>query len=264
MSQENGTHQMETLYNREALTAALRDLAAGSEYARGVLDVLSLLGLVAPQGERSVPTGKVPRMVLDSLRAHLQDGVTVGLRWDDLDADGLRGVDVLRAIEEARREAVPDPTPGRVVRVAQAVIKAHRDGEDLYLMQYDRHAGRFQPIGGKQDPADPDLHATLRREMAEELGLSHPPGPEACTLHLLHADWRTTILSPTYGILTAYSINLFHVGAIRFPIATDGETRWLRREEIVVGRAEDGRAVSQVYPEVLGLSRMDGLPPGVA
>ncbi len=251
--------------DRAALSAVLATLTPRSAYARGVLDLLHVLGLVRSGEDGASPADEVAAMVLDSLRAHLADGVPVGLPWGDLDAGGLRGVDVLRAIEAARLNAVPSPTPGRVVRVAQAVIKGRRGGEDVYLMQYDRHAGRYQPIGGKQEPDDDGPEAALRREMAEELGLEAPPGPADCTLVPLRLGWRTSEVSATYGILTAYQFDFFAVQDIRFPLPADESTRWLTRTEVAAGRASDGRAVSPVYTAALGgLGALDALPPGTA
>jgi 8-oxo-dGTP pyrophosphatase MutT (NUDIX family) len=246
---------------REGLIHALREPGGGGDYARGVQDVLWLLGLTAADG---APTGEVAGMVIDSLRAHLRDGVTVGLAWNDLDGGGLRGADVLRAVEDARRRSVADPTPARVVRVVQAIVKARRGADDFYLMQYDRHAGRYQPIGGKQDPEDASPEAALRREFAEELELDGPPGPHLLAMEPLHAGWRTLDLSATYGVLTAYEMDFFAATAVRFPIPVDADTRWLTLGEIGAEKAKDGRAISPVYQQALGgLDRLRDLRPAL-
>lgn len=246
---------------REALTRALSGSDTGGEYARGVQDVLRLLGLTAGDDQ---PTGEVAGMVIDSLRAHLRDGVPVGLAWNDLDGGGLHGADVLRAVEDARTRAVDDPTPARVVRVVQAVVKARRGEDDLYLMQYDGHAGRFQPIGGKQDPGDASPEAALRREFAEELALDGPPDRHALAMEPLHTGWRTLDLSATYGVLTAYEMDFFAVTAVRLPIPVDADTRWLTLDEIGIGKTKDGRVISPVYQQAFGgLDRLRDLPPAL-
>ncbi len=246
--------------DRAALEAALHTLHAGSDYARGVLDVLRLLGLISGH---DAPSDEVAAMFIESLRAHLADGVVVGLRWGDLDAQGLRGVDILRAIETARAAAVISPTPARTVRIAQAVIKGRRGSEDLYLMQYDAHAGCYQPLGGKQDAGDADSAAALRRELMEELRLDALPGPDLCTLTLLRADWQKTAPSPTYGILTRYSADFYTVSAIRFPIALTGGTRWIARAEIAARRTADGKAITSLFEEALGWDVLDAIPPAL-
>lgn len=250
--------------DREALDAALRDLAPDSDdYARGVLDVLRLFGLVERTARGSVtPSDDVAGMFLSSLRAHLADGVRLGLRWGDLDAGGLRGADILRAAELVRLRTVEEPTPGRVVRVVQAVIKGQRtDGEAVYLMQYDRHAGRYQAIGGKQDHGDADAEAALRREIYEELALPAIPGPDVLALERIGPLWQTRELSATYGILTAYEMAFFAATRLDLPIMPDDDTRWLTRAEIERGRADDGRAISPAYQDGLdGWELIDTLP----
>nr|MBN1229560.1 NUDIX domain-containing protein [Anaerolineae bacterium] len=246
--------------NPGILIYALTHRQADSAYNEGVLDLLSLLGLVRLESGVYQPTGEVARMLLDSLAAHLHDGVAVGLDWDDLDRDGLRGVDLLKMFEQERVSRLVEPSPARAVQVTQAVIKAVHDGEDVYLMQYDRHGGHYQPIGGKRDPGDADSAAALRREMMEELVLDHLPGPDECSLLLLRSGWQITEISRTYGILTAYSVDFYVVRAITFPIKTDQDTCWLSRREMAEGIADDGRAISPILVGVLGLDWLDSLP----
>ncbi len=242
------------------LLAALRRPNRETPYARGVADLLTLLGLLR-EGPPAGPSGEVAGMVLASLAAHLRDGVTAGLSWDDLDAAGLRGVDILRALEASRLARVAAPTPARVARTVQAVIKARRGGEDVYLMQYDAHAGRYQPIGGKVEASDDGPEAALRREMWEELGLKELPTAQTCPLALILGDWGKTEISATYGILTRYAFDFLYVEAVAFPLVTDEATRWLSRAEIAAAWAADGRAISPIYAEGPGLARLDGLPP---
>lgn len=248
------------------LAATLDTLSDGSEYAQGVLDVLALLGLVRLEDGRAIPTDPVSAMMIASLRAHLADGVTVGLSWGELDADGLRGVDILRAIEASRVAHAPQPTPARVVQASQAVIKSRREQggaiDDLYLMQFDPHAGRYQPIGGKRDPDDVDMMDTLRREIGEELGLGYSPGPDKCRLTPLGDGWVEQTLSATYGILTRYTFSFYQVSDIRFSITTDELTRWLTRAEVLGGRASDGHPITPIYQQALGWGMLDALQPG--
>jgi 8-oxo-dGTP pyrophosphatase MutT (NUDIX family) len=202
-------------------------------------------------------------MVLESLMAHLVDGVTVGFAWEDLGAAQLRGVDFLRAVEQARAAAVPEPTPGRVVSVVQAVFKARLGSQDAYLMQYDEHAGRYQPIGGKVDFGDADSADALRREMMEELRLKAIPSRYDCPLEPVLTGWFTTEISATYGVLTAYTVDFYAATSVRFFIDTDINTRWLTRDEIAAGRAADGRAITTIYQQALGFDLLDAIPPAL-
>jgi hypothetical protein len=249
----------------EKLSAVLANLSCHSDYAQGALDLLVLLGLVHIEDGRAVSVDAVTAMMIDSLKAHLADGVTVGVCWSDLDGGSPRGVDVLRAAEALRLARVSHPTPARVVQAAQAVIKMRRgqgeDTEDVYLMQYDTHARRFQAIGGKHEPCDVDMEATLRREMAEELVLPAPPGVDQCMLWPLGAGWVETALSATYGILTHYTFTFYQVSDIHFPIIVDNITRWLTRAEIAAGCAADGRPISPIYQQALGWELLDALTP---
>src|SRR5688572_1081272 len=102
----------------------------------------------------------------------------------------------------------------RSVRVVQAIIKGVGRAGDVYLMQYDPDARQYQPIGGKVEETDADSAAALRREIAEELELTAPPTNEKCKLSLLITEWATTKISPTYGVLTDYRFDFFHVTAV--------------------------------------------------
>lgn len=247
--------------SHQPLLDALAGRHPSSDYTRGAHDLLHLLGLL---DERGQPSGEVSALLLDSLRAHLMDGVSAGLNWDDLDGEGLRGVDLLRAIESSRAARLANPTPARIVRVAQAVIKSSRGGDDAYLMQYDRRAGQYQPLGGKVDATDADAAAALRREIGEELGLSRAPTSGECPLTLLRAEWGTTRLSATYGILTRYAFDFFHVERLAVPIPLDADTRWLPRRDLSAGTADDGRPISEVLAAGLGWATLDSLSPTIS
>ena len=248
--------------NDYLLVAALEELTERNLYQRGVLDVLRLLNLITIEDRHGVPTGEVARMVLDSLIAHAKEGTSVSFNWNDLDMEGVRGVDLLRSVEGERLRR-SEAGAGRSVRVVQAVIKARRADVDYYLMQYDAHAQQYQPIGGKVDPTDFDGESALRREIAEELGFDTPPDPDQCKLSLLKAGWLTTKISPTYGILTEYTFDFYHVVAVLFPITQTGYTRWLRRGEIERARADDSRSISTIYLEALGMDMLGELPPTI-
>lgn len=246
------------------LKAVLAGLSPDDAYARGALDVLALLGLVTVGDGPARPAGEVSAMALDVLRAHLADGLAAGFAWDDLDAPPPRGVDILRALEEARLKKLAHPTPARVVAAAQSIFKTRRGAADLYLMQFDRHGGRYQPVGGKRDPGETDLAAALRREIYEELGLASIPGPDRLRLTPVGQGWHELTLSATYGVLTDYTFAFFLAEDVGFPIPSDEQTRWLTRAEIAAGRAADGRPVSDIYQRGLGLGALDDLPLSLA
>lgn len=242
---------------RDTLHSLFRD----SDYAAGILDTLVLLGLVHIKGDRAAPSGKVAGMALDVLRAHLADDTPIALDWENLDAGSSRGVDILRAIETARIATIDHPVPARIVEAAVSIIKTRRADSDWYLMQWDAHAGRYQPLGGKREPHEANLSITLRRELAEELGLPAPPGEEICQLQPVGQGWQVAALSATYGVLTRYTFAFYHVVEARFPINRSYDTDWLTRDEILSGSASDGRPVTEIYQRALSFERLDSLPP---
>jgi 8-oxo-dGTP pyrophosphatase MutT (NUDIX family) len=250
--------------NHHFLVGALRGLTEKTDYDRGVLDLLRLMGLITMENGLAAPTGEVAQMLLASLAAHAEEGMAAGFDWNDLDAEGLRGVDVVRALEESRSLRNAGAGAGRSVHVVQAIIKGERDNRDYYLMQFDPHAKQYQPIGGKVEATDADPVAALCREIGEELEFDAPPGSDECKdkVSLVEAGWRMSRLSPTYGVLTSYVFDFYHVTEIAFPITQTGYTRWLRRGEIERGRADDSRAVSTIYLEALGMERLDALSTG--
>lgn len=240
------------------LSTVLRELEDTMPYQQGVLDVLRLLGLIRLENGKGEATGEVAQMVLALLASQADSGGVIGFDWNDLDRTGLRGVDVLRTLQAAQGSIVPT----RSVCVAQAVIKAVRGNVEYYLMQFDAHAGQYQPIGGKVDSTDKDSAGALCREIGEEMELGALPVEEFCKLNLLISDWTAAKISPTYGVMTEYTFDFYHVTDIKFPIQQNGYTRWLRRGEIERGRADDSRPVSTVYLEALGMEQLDALEAG--
>lgn len=240
---------------QQALLEALLRLKAASAYERGVLDTLRLLGLIHDRDGQAAATSDIAGLILRSLWAHLRDGIAIGIDWGTSSV----GLALLRAMETTRIAIVPDATPAREVHAAQAIIKAQHSAEDVYLMQFDAQAGQYQPIGGKQEENEGDPTQTLLREIAEELGLPSIPGPDDCHLHPLEMAWRVTCLSATYGVLTQYTFDFYHVTAITFALPTDNDTRWLSRREVLSGLADDGRPISLLYREAIGAEWLDSL-----
>src|SRR5687768_16231143 len=132
--------------NHHFLATALRELTETSDYDRGVLDVMQLLGLVRMENGLATATGEVAQMLLASLAAHAEEGTGVGFDWNELDGEGLRGVDLVRVFEESRAQRNSAAGAERSVHVVQAIIKGVRENLDYYLMQYDPHAKQYQSI----------------------------------------------------------------------------------------------------------------------
>ena len=225
------------------LLAALTAPTPDTDYATGVSDLLALFGL-----RHGDATTDEVAMMIGSLRAHLQDNAVLDINW----------AEILKFAEAMRAESVASPTPARVITAVQGIIKKHEDATDHYLMEYDRGADQFQPLGGKQDSDDEPLTETLRREIMEELSLDTLPD---LTATLLKADWSLTELSPTYGILTRYSFHFYHVTQINIEIPLSDDIHWITREAMSNNRTDDDRPVTTILIDGLGWSMLDELPP---
>jgi 8-oxo-dGTP pyrophosphatase MutT (NUDIX family) len=240
--------QLQLAGSTDSLRDVLESLQGQDDYARGVMDALALLGLVKLTGEGARPTGELAGWALAALRAHLADRLAMNPNWNLLGGDGLNGAAVLEAAEQRRMQHTTNPTPTRVVEVAQGIIKGRRGEDDLFLMQHDDLAGQYQWLGGKVDDEDPSPAYALRRELYEELDLDSVPGEDQCSVNLLHADWQTLTISATYGVLTAYSFSFFAVEDVKFPVRTDGKTCWLTRREVLTETGDDGRKIQGLGP----------------
>jgi len=244
----------------QQLTGA-KGLHGTEESTQQLVELLLLLNLIELENDIVRPTGEVSSMFLQSLAAHLKSGFPVGLDWNDLDSESLRGVDILRAVETARIQSLTDPPPARIVSVVQAIIKTSIDGVDHYFMQYDYKARRYQPVGGKVDPEDKDAVAALCREIFEELELSSIPTGSDLTLELIKEGWHEQTISATYGILTSYTFSFFHITDIwSFSLRQNNINQWLPQAEIAAGYAADGRDITPIFNVGVGWGVLNTLP----
>ncbi len=245
----------------ETIIQTLANIKSGTSlqtpYQQGMRDAFKLLGLL---NDANTPTGEVSALLFDVLRAHAQDGATVQFDWNTLDLGNLRGVDLIMVIEKARLIVVPNPTPARVVSVVEAIIKRKHNGIDHYYMQYDVHAQRYQPIGGKRNLEDANDETALRREMFEELELSHIPSKSEVALRKVASQWQQQALSATYGVLTRYTFSFFFVETLKVDLLDNAGNQWLSQSEISRGTADDGRAISPIYSDALGWEHLNFLP----
>lgn len=229
-------------------------LEAYGEYGRGIRDLLTGLGVLSESGEVVSP---MAYYFLQSLIASLRDGAANAEAWQGLAGQPCAGTGarLVHLLEEYRMSCSTDPSPLRKVQTVIAVIKARRGGEDVYLMQYDDKAEQFQPIGGKQEAFDADSAAALTRELCEELLIpSLRPGTDF-QIRAIAEHIRFNEVSASVHVLTQYDHSFYHLTDIRFPIVTDGATRWISQVELDRGQTHDGRAITvllnQYIPGVL-------------
>jgi 8-oxo-dGTP pyrophosphatase MutT (NUDIX family) len=219
-----------------------------TDYRRAILDLLTLLGAVQPDGTAfTAPMGYYLTRSLIALAHDAADSQpALAQAWQGRKSNlregfGARLVNVLEAF---RGEALPNPTPLRTIVAVAAIIKARRGADDVFLMQHDPAAEQYQPIGGKREIYDANDEAAMIRELCEELLLeSVTPGRDV-TLQLVGEVRGEQKVSSSLQLLTRYSHTFFHFTNVRFPLNTDEQTRWLTLAELEAGRTADGAAIS--------------------
>jgi 8-oxo-dGTP pyrophosphatase MutT (NUDIX family) len=221
------------------------------DYANGILDLLTAMGVLDDSSQASSPNAYY---FVRSLAALIQDGTLTSAVWQGAPTEGCSGAGarLLRHFEEMRLRCTNNPTPLRVVRASVAVIKARSTAGDVYLMQYDQKAERFQPIGGKQEALDADGKAAMVRELCEELEVDAVAGRDF-QCYPLRINAEAHELSATLHVLTQYFHSFYHITDIAFPIVANGhnQTRWLNYSEILAGSTYDGYAITSLYQQYL-------------
>ncbi len=245
------------LTDRDALLAALRSLgeqgwlSTDNAYTGAVCDVLLMLGLVNrdPSNQKYVSiNGERAQLFIKSMSAHLADGLPMLLDWQSgLETKATaQGAVILAEVEALRKNNIPRPTPVREVNAVNALILKHDLDDILIYMQYDDKARQFQLIGGKVEPEDIDPAHTLLREMQEELNREDLRLTEHFQFEPLAEHFEKITLSPTYGVVTSYTIRFFHVSRLTFMLPEDHQNRWISVYEVRQGQTDDGHKISDL------------------
>jgi 8-oxo-dGTP pyrophosphatase MutT (NUDIX family) len=220
-------------------------------YRRAVQDMLIALGAISAQTGQF--TSPVAYYFVQSLLCAFRDGALKADAWTGSLADECAGTGarLVRLLESHRLACVDSPTPLRRVQAVMAIIKARRAGTDAYLMQYDRMAAQFQPLGGKREAADASNASALTRELCEELEIERLAAGEDFNIHPLIEHIKINTVSASLQVLTQYDHSFYHLTDIRFPIHTDSTTRWITAVELAAGKTADGYAISRLMDEHL-------------
>lgn len=146
--------------------------------------------------------------------------------------------------------------------VVRVVFKAMINGRDCYLMQYDSTAKQYQLVGGYVDGSDRDAYAAAVREIGEELPQA---GLEVGDDYHLKEIYRTErpekALSSTYGVYSSYDLTVFFAHDVEDGVLSKIDTRvnsWITYDEILRGRAHDGRRIFRISTEMLDAMRKLG------
>ena len=226
-------------------------------YVQGIVDFLDLLGAVAMvrDGARTqVKTrSEIALYLLRCLAAYAESGISAFADWDTEGVDQHltthddmhKVVNLIHTLEQRRQRLVDGAEPLRHQQVAQAVIKRsmHDNPNGTYLVQYDRGAGSYQLVGGRFRESDGNLKNTLIRELSEELGLELQYGRDF-DLTPLAEDVSFERHSMTFGILTGYTTNYYHLSNLGVCIPQNSENRWVSFEELCQGQTSDGYPIS--------------------
>jgi 8-oxo-dGTP pyrophosphatase MutT (NUDIX family) len=241
--------------NLDLLTAALRQIAQSaahtsdvpSDYQNALCDLFEGLGVL--RQDRQTFSTSTARFFVQSLLRCLEEGALTAEAWHGAPEEpcGGIGATLTRALERHRRECSAQPQPLRMIHTAVAVIKARRNGEDVYLMQYDALARQFQPIGGKRELSDESTAAALVRELREELAMEDLMPERDFRLYPLIEGVRETSISESTHVLSAYEHSFYQLLDVRFHLPEDDATRWLTAHELLSGRTQDGRKVSRLF-----------------
>lgn len=220
-------------------------------YRRAIHDLLAAIGLIDPEtGAFASPTAYY---FVRSLRDTIRERALTEESWRGAAEDACTGMGarLLRLLETHRVACVAQPAPMRTVSTVLAIIKARRGDSDVYLMQYDRGAGQFQPLGGKREESDASNEAALTRELGEELALDGLMPGRDFSIRPLAEHVRSRTVSASLNVITEYDHSFYHLTNVRFPLVPDLDTRWVTAVELARGRTEDGRAVSRLMVEAL-------------
>jgi 8-oxo-dGTP pyrophosphatase MutT (NUDIX family) len=224
-----------------------------TDYARGVIDLLTLLGAVRPKSDDGTVEAVSPQAgwAIRMFRAFIDNGAPIIDDWQSRGVTPigapqplLRATDLLAALEIRRQSLAPEAPPLREVEASVGLItRRGGDGASEVLLVYDAHARAWQLPGGRRDHTDPTPEATLLRELHEELGLPAVPAPNDVILEPM-PQVSETRLSPTYGLLTRASFHMYRVILSHPYVVATSDVRWVSVGEVEAGKTNAGVAVA--------------------
>jgi 8-oxo-dGTP pyrophosphatase MutT (NUDIX family) len=154
------------------------------------------------------------------------------------------GSDLLHALEQRRLELVPLSSPLRQITAAIGLIARRLDGRQVFLVAWDAAAHSWQFIGGKVEIKDTSIRAAMMRELAEELAC--PPLVEDVDVTLIELGpvFEEQRISPTVGLLTRTSFQVYAVRFLRPLPALPADVRWVDQTELMAGVTNDAQPIA--------------------
>jgi 8-oxo-dGTP pyrophosphatase MutT (NUDIX family) len=220
-------------------------------YTAAVLHMLERLGAVT--ADRELLTAAVPSPQSGYLLRQLLELLS---RSEPLVA-GEQSAETLAALERLRLLHNPGAHAlRRPVAALGLIVSRNERGEPALLLVHDRVDGETQLPGGRYELQDGSLEATLRRELTEELGCGRLLTEADVSLDPVGQWFELERLSPTAGLLTRTTFQVF---AVRF---TDGRPdmregmRWVTLDEVHAALTGDGGGLPE---PLLALTRQRGV-----
>lgn len=228
-----------------------------------IAQLLSGIGAVSVDGESITIKSFTSLMFIKSLTEYVDNNIEILSGWEETkgrpneitEKNILLSEIFLYAMERKRISllgtAAKELRTNSVVRV---IFKAKINGKDNYLMQYDSVAKQYQLIGGYIDYTDKDAIAAAIREISEEL-------PEADFDYNMNYKLREVYktkqvekaISNTYCVYSAYEVIALFAYDVDNAVLHKIDPRqnaWVSLEEIVNGKARDGRKVFRISQEM--------------
>jgi 8-oxo-dGTP pyrophosphatase MutT (NUDIX family) len=139
----------------------------------------------------------------------------------------------------------------RQSEAAVALICRDRDGQTLWLAQWNPKWAAYHFVGGHRRPLE-SFRECLVREIDEELGVAQGSDYQVSTVPPIHLEF--TEFSVSTQTETRYIMELFRVklNSQAVPkVDADPENRWLTAAEIEAGQTTDGQRVSATMRRLL-------------
>lgn len=235
--------------NQDAQPVATILPDANPELLQGFALVLQALGAVRMDADGCIQAAsQTGKYFLMSMASYVEAGVPLIDNWQarglypDGTPDPLQNAATLLYAMETRRSTLLNDAPSvRDEQVAQVLIKRQNptNGHGELLFQYDANAKQYQLIGGRRKDTDPDLRYTIIREIEEELADDLEPEQHYQLHPVISGLQLPPTISPTFGALTSYRFEIFHMTGLERSLKLQPEDVWVPISQVLAGYVED-------------------------
>lgn len=135
---------------------------------------------------------------------------------------------------------------------AVALIRRSDAGQTRYLAQWNPHWHAYNFISGHKGKTE-TFRECMIREVGEELNLSREVefcvADEPLTYSKFNA-WSQSAKAQTFYTMELFEVRLVSESALQ-KVNADSRNRWLTEQEILNGKCEDGRPVSETMKRLI-------------